>query len=169
MAESFGPAVGRQPVLRQESIEPGESREVDGQYFDRQGNPIRLRIVAGACPQVSAEVTTGGLPVVPRELLDNKPPASANLVTNLFDALRHPNIGVLHLTDTGASPVFQLEGELDLPGQVEGVQPEFVVQATTLEQAPGAPANRFEVTVAPTTDMAGTTRALIMLFPDAPE
>jgi hypothetical protein len=154
--------------LRQETLQPGETRTIDDLYDD-QGNPVRVRIVAMSCPPAAPPSqppgpggggTTAGGPIWIET--SNDPPVRANIVRLLYEDHLQPRLGRVWVTgdrDTiairsGSGPAFSERAD---PG--EG----WVMQSATL--VPIGDSDRFEVRLgedAP--DAAG--KALLMFLPE---
>jgi hypothetical protein len=152
------------PLIKQVSLQPGEVRLVDD-YYDANGQPVSLRLTVADCPPVSG--TEPPVTQTPAKTAGNDPPVRANLVQMLHEAFAEPHEGWLQVTGRGGAITIEPETRITIPDYLRGVTPRYLMQSATLHPGAG-PSNRFQVTLDSQVEVEPSTKALVVLFPDAP-
>jgi hypothetical protein len=150
--------------LDQHSLQPGrEWSSEDGEYFDKDGNPVRIRVKASSCPPTfdtpsGGQSTSGSGP----QPLPVGLPIRTEIV-RMLDELTEPRSALLRYAGRDAitiQPTFDTSGPAGVP--------ECRLLSATLQRASEG-GNRFEVTMDPGVKVEpSVSKALLVYFPDLP-
>jgi hypothetical protein len=154
--------------LRQETLEPGQSRTFDDLY-DSQGRPVRFRVIVSECPPAGLSYIPGTWSQIsgPPDPTRNDPPARSDIVRLLHEQFAVPHLGMMWVTRDRGLLAIEPQAGVTVPDRLRHVTPEILVQSTTLHPTVGA-GNRFEVDLDPKVPVESSTRALLMSFRDVP-
>jgi hypothetical protein len=143
-------------------VQPGgDWSSPEGEYFDKDGNPVRIRVEAEKCPPTFGTPTGGQGTSGSGPQPGPKGPPIRTEIVRMLDELTEPRSALLRYAGRDAitiEPAFDVAGLADVP--------ECRLLSATLRPTPET-SNRFEVTMDPGVELApSATKALLVYFPD---